>query len=920
VALVYPSDLRNHAGEALRAALRNATFEYALLSTEAGGHVTRFPASGWLSGGLVNLALFLHRASVPAWRVEALANALEDGVTRAEGTLTAGHAVGSAVGARVAEVLGQSDDHDHQTRKMAMTVIVNALVFQAALAEAEMSVTDQATGLARRVMSPPAFRSNGNLLPTPLRDEWDRILLVNYWPIFHTAGAILEALPTQTAVAVLNGLWNTAEALIAGGVTKSHDLTGVVFQRLIADRKFLATFYTRPAAAALLAGLALPVAYPLRGANWGDAEALGGARVGDFACGTGTLLSSAYQRMSLLHEVHGGDSRALHPTMMQRGLVGLDVLNVAVHLTAAMLASTFPNTPFAGECLLTMPYGRHDYGVAVGSLDLLSEQPSFDIMQAAARTAGGRGEEEVRELLARVGHRQFDLVIMNPPFVRHGAREGDRSQVHNPAFAAFEATEEEQDLLAAHLSRLAAGSCAHGHAGMASYFLELARRKVAPSGIVALVLPLSSMSGASWEGVRGCLRSECSSLIVVSITERGSHTRSFSADTGMAECLVVGQKSGEAATRAVFVVLSSQPSTALQGELVAEAVSTAVDSGSVRRLEDGPFGGTRISIGTTHVGQVIDCPLPAEGAWQTVGITDLTLAQSAYQLSVGRLWVEGMQEENAVGVPIAKVREVAREIGPHDLDITGGEIKADGLPQGPFEKIDGGPPGVAYPCLWNHDATRERRLTVLPDSHCQIRQVGGAVPQRLRERAALRWASASRIHYNRDCRFNSQSTIVATTEHPTIGGRAWPTVLFDNNDHAHAFSLWCNSTLGLICHWWMSNKSQEGRGTTTPTGIPLFDTLDLRQLSVEQHEAARRVFADLAGERFLPFDQIDEDPARAELDRRLLVEILGLPSGLCEVGGPVDLLRRKLASEPQIHANKQTRLVFTAEGERSEAR
>jgi hypothetical protein len=233
--------------------------------------------------------------------------------------------------------------------------------------------------------------------------------------------------------------------------------------------------------------------------------------------------------MSLLHEVHGGDPKALHPRMMKHGLVGLDVLNVAVHLTAAMLASSFPDRPFDGECLLTMPFGRHDYGACVGSLDLLSEQPSFGIMEAAAHTAGGRGEEQVRELLTRVGHRQFDLVIMNPPFVRHGAREGDRSQVHNPAFAAFEASEEDQNVLAAHVSGLAAGSCAHGHAGMASYFLELAHRKLAPAGTLALVLPLTAMSGSSWEGVRSLLNSNYSSLIVVTITERGSHTRSFSA-------------------------------------------------------------------------------------------------------------------------------------------------------------------------------------------------------------------------------------------------------------------------------------------------------------------------------------------------------------------------------------------------------
>ena len=71
----------------------------------------------------------------------------------------------------------------------------------------------------------------------------------------------------------------------------------------------------------------------------------------------------------------------------------------------------------------------------------------------------------------------------------------------------------------------------------------------------------------------------------------------------------------------------------------------------------------------------------------------------------------------------------------------------------------------------------------------------------------------------------------------------------------------------------------------------------------------------------MPFDQIDEDPARAELDRRLLVDVLGLPSSLCEEGGPIDLLRRKLAREPQIHGGKKSRVVFTEDGgEKSQPR
>ena len=121
-------------------------------------------------------------------------------------------------------------------------------------------------------------------------------------------------------------------------------------------------------------------------------------------------------------------------------------------------------------------------------------------------------------------------------------------------------------------------------------------------------------------------------------------------------------------------------------------------------------------------------------------------------------------------------------------------------------------------------------------------------------------------------------------------------------------------------HWWVTNKTQSGRGTTTVTGIPNIPTLDVGKLTGKQLAAARSAFDAMKERRFLPFDQIDEDPARAELDRRLLVDVLGLPESVVDEGGPIDLLRRKLAHEPQIHGGKKTRVVFQENGERSERR
>ena len=920
IALVYPPEFQQLDGEALRDAIRTTdALEYALhtdVRDDKRGR-ERLPESGWLRGSVIDLAMLVHRAATPARRVEKLADALAEGVDRAAELFAFPY--GGERGAALAGVLGQTDDMGGQTRRMAMTVLLNALVFHAALAQ--VSFTVRGAEGERAVRPVEHFWERSAFRHRELLDEWDAILERNYWPIFASAREMLgpAVMTTETAAKIARRLWYTASDLIQRGVTRSHDLTGTVFQRLIADRKFLATFYTRPEAAAMLAGLALPADRPPGGADWADAETLAGVQIGDFACGTGTLLAAAYSRLSLLHELHGGNARALHGPMMAHGLYGLDVLNIAVHLTAAMLAGAHPDTPFDGECLLTMPYGARDDGnAAIGSLDLLAAevQPGL-IGEAAATTAGGRSPEDVRDLVNRVGHGRFDLVIMNPPFTRPTNHEASHADVPIPAYAAFETNATEQRTMSANVKALTQGAPSNDYAGLASHFAELAQRKVRPAGTVAMVLPLSALSGGSWGAVRRQWADACDELVAVTVAAASDLDSSFSADTGMAECLFIGSKKRpglaiKSPSRAVFANLRKRPSSALRGDLIASAIRHAMDHGAIRRLEDGPVSGTPILLGDEYCGHLLDCPLPEDGPWPVVGIADAALAQVAYQIAEGHL------------------PPLASESSPHDLPITRLGAFAN---SGPVHRLIGSPTSQArgafrirmpastpvphHPVLWAHDTKRERRLLVEPDSE--------GIPIDLEDAQRIQ-STATRAHYNSDLRFNSQSLIVAMTERPCIGGRAWPSIIFENPDHEYAFALWSNSTLGLLLHWWSTNKTQSGRGSTTVTGIPRIPTLDVRELSAEQHARARAAFESLRNERFLPFDQIfDEDgngsdPARAELDRALLVDVLGLPESLCADGGPLETLRRKLAAEPQIHGGKRTRVVFTDTGERTERR
>lgn len=945
IALVYPPELHTLDGPNLREAIRKTeSFEYALFTYLINRPPERLPASGWLKGNVRDLAVLVQRATAPPPRVDALAQRLENGIEWAADRFTKSNPYGSQRGDQVATILGQSDDSEGQTRRMAMTVVTTALVFQEALADSFFVVRDQFEDVDRHVRHVDECKPDGLMIPSLVTDEWRAILRVNYWPIFWTAYRVLGRLPTQQSADVLNILWLTAQSMITGGVTRSHDLTGIVFQRLIADRKFLATFYTKPAAASLLAGLAMPADRPPGGADWGDRETLAAVQIGDFACGTGTLLSAAYQRMSLLHELNGGDPRSLHAPLMKHGIVGLDVLNIGVHLTAAMLAGSHPDTPFEGECLLTMPYGEQpDGSVAIGSLDLLEENGQYSIIKTATGI-GGKREEEVKDLVQRVAHDNFDLVIMNPPFTRSVGQEGELVGTGNPAFAAFETSRATQKKMQSTLvSKRGKDPIGNGNAGLAADFLDLVIRKSRDDGTVALVLPLSALSGSAWERARKEIRGKYTDIIVVTIAASGSFQRSFSADTGMAECLLIARRGMQAGSpRALFAILESQPDSAVTSELIANQITTAIRSGGIRRLEDAAQGGTSVQIGETSVGQLIECPLPDSGPWTMVGIDDVSLAQSAYHLTLGRISLAHLPRKDWPVVAITQVGSLAKR-GPYHADIN--QDTTSGAPRGPFQVIS--PPTVAvptYPALWSHNAKSERTLVIEPDSEGQIKAVSPKYASHIESRArrqhgytsevldeqmkkvvaervqkaeedlhenALRiWGTATRAHYNRDLRFNSQSLVISMTERKSIGGHAWPSVIFEKPEHEYAFALWGNSTLGLLMHWWACNKTQSGRGRTTVTSIPKIPTLDTRKLSAEQHAAARDAFYAMRDLRFLPFDQIDEDPARAELDRRLLVDVLGLPPSLCEPDGPIDLLRRKLAAEPQIHGGKKTRVIF----------
>lgn len=90
-------------------------------------------------------------------------------------------------------------------------------------------------------------------------------------------------------------------------------------------------------------------------------------------------------------------------------------------------------------------------------------------------------------------------------------------------------------------------------------------------------------------------------------------------------------------------------------------------------------------------------------------------------------------------------------------------------------------------------------------------------------------------------------------------------------------------------------------------------TLDVRQLSDKVLTTAERVFKELKDQKMLPFNQMDEDPVRHELDRLLLSEVLGITeSERPDVHEGLALLRKMLCKEPSIHGGKKSKVKLEA--------
>ena len=236
-------------------------------------------------------------ASAPRMLVSAIADDVSKQIKNLANTLYRG--LPPDVAKDIATNLGQNDAE--QGLRLACCIWLTSLRLQNLLAE--KSSTLRANGLK----SIAQLRTAGIgtvITPGDLREEWDKILQVNYGAIFHTARAALDdRISAEVGADVFRSLTQLAERIIGLRLGNRVDFAGELFPLLLDDREETAAHYTLPETAELLARLAverIPVS------DWASSELVDALRVADLACGTGSLLRASYGHIRRRHEAAGG--------------------------------------------------------------------------------------------------------------------------------------------------------------------------------------------------------------------------------------------------------------------------------------------------------------------------------------------------------------------------------------------------------------------------------------------------------------------------------------------------------------------------------------------------------------------------------------------------------------------------------------
>ncbi len=228
----------------------------------------------------------------------------------------------------------------------------------------------------------------------------------------------------------------------------SHDLIGRLFHESLPfeTRKQLATFYTNPVAAEILAGISIENTHQ---------------KIVDPACGSGTLLVSALRFKKEIFKSGISDKNS------ESEIFGLDIMPFAAHIANLNLQlQELPNAP-----------GKLQVGVG-NALEIFSKNNPSLLCSNFDNTNACSAHRQLNQSISN----NVDLVIMNPPYT-------DRKWLLDDMLGDFEDSfEYAQNYWA--------------------YFIKLADEILTNKGRIAAVLPRLFLAGSSTKELRKWLFKE----------------------------------------------------------------------------------------------------------------------------------------------------------------------------------------------------------------------------------------------------------------------------------------------------------------------------------------------------------------------------------------------------------------------------
>ena len=705
-----------------------------------------------------------------------------------------------------------------------------------------------------------------------IQKDWRCILEnINYLPIFQLGERVLQELPSSPqTVGPVHALLSEAKAICSNQAALRHDLMGRIYHWLLHHAKYLGTYYTSVSAATLLLKLTLSLKWER---DFSDVRELADFKVGDLACGTGTLLMAAAQALTDCYiqdraekdkTLTEKDMSVLHQTLMQNVLQGYDILPSAVHLTASTLALLAPDVAFRNMNLFVMPIGVDHGTPRLGSLDFLNAdeiktQFALDNSHLDTVRTGA-----AMSTYANAKVPLLDLCVMNPPFVS--------SRYGNLLFGSLP---QERATLQRELSRQSRLLGVSATAGLGALFVPLADKHIKPGGRIAFVLPVALATGEAWGPIRRKIADNYHLEVV--ITSHDPDRPNFSENTDLSELLFIARRlqRKEKAGATIYVNLWRNPRS------IHEALDHAMRISAAIMGIDGKTRQTQIiRSGQTILGEVSSLPAPKDADNWTGAIFAQSYLMQIYWALDAKHQIELPGNATKHAVPLCRLDDLGG-LGYDARDIFDA-----------FEVDKTAATWSPYPAFWNHEADKVQTIAQKPNATLLARTE--ALPGRRLKSATAVWAKSGKILLVSRLRTNTHRVVAVGLAKNAIGNTWWS---FDESaltkEQRKSLLLWLNSTVGILSYYgrraitegaWMQMKKPAW------SSMPVLDVRNLSQANLTKLAAA---YDEIAKKPLAPIAQLHLDPVRQEIDA-VFCKVLRLPDL-----GPV---RELLAREPGLSA------------------